>query len=823
MTGRASACPLRITMAAVVTAVQLGPLAAPAAAAPAAARAAGPAARAAGPTAAPEPTLMDVSILVDESGSLSDADVREEIKAATSIALSGLNPRSRVSVYGFGSQNRPGQNAITEACPPTVLDSSVKKDALGACIRKIHRRADGEGNDTDHAAALAKGLSALGAGGPEGALKVVFLLTDGRLDVHRSPHYGRIESDRNREAEKQVETQLALASSGRVQVWPLGFGSGIDHAALERFAAGGYQGACDGRTASRPKARVVRDSGDVVRSLTDAFAAAGCAGVSRSDETTLGPGQTRELKIDIPIIATDGNITVAKGDPRVRVDYVQPGGETVVPNGRSGQSEFKRAGENAGVETLHTVNPRNGTWTIRLTAPDKLAKQLVSATAIWQGAVSSSLVVEPPSARTGQPLTVRLSLVTRQGAVTDRKALSGLNFTVQATGPSLGAPQSIIIRDDGKAPDDRAGDGRYAGTFTAPGRPGDLTFTGVVSGYGIHADKLPVTVAVGAQAPVLQGRVEFSADPVVHPGAEVRGKVTMENAGAPVRGRIVLEGAGRAGGAVLAGNTDLAIGTGATSRPFTVRFPDDAALGGTSMTVKVVDAADLSKVYANGQLTVTVKEPPGWLERNRFLIAGAVLLLLALALLLHLRRRAWKAGVDVRWLRASLRQDGEEVARLKAPSKWAQEFRFVVHDGSAGEPGLDYPKAGDRPVRARRGAPGKVVVQLPDGPRYEIAVGGDGEPLEETGLTLAFTDDRPRRVRAGRGGTARGTGARRGASGTRDTPGRSTADRTASDRTASDRTGPDRTAPDRGGETSGAARTGPAGTARPAYEDDPWL
>ncbi|MEV4670739.1 vWA domain-containing protein [Actinomadura sp. NPDC049382] len=805
MTGRAYACPVRITMAAVVTAVQLGPLAVPAAAV-----------GTAGPAAAPEPTLMDVSILVDESGSLSDADVREEIEAATSIALSGLNPRSRVSVYGFGSQNEPGQNAITEACPPTVLDSSVKKDALGACIRKIHRRADGEGNDTDHAAALAKGLSALNGGGPEGALKVVFLLTDGRLDVHRSPHYGRIENDRNREAQKQVETQLALAAAGRVQVWPLGFGDGIDRAALDRFAAGGYQGACDGRTASRPKARVVRDSGDVVRSLTDAFAAAGCAGVSRSDETTLGPGQTRELKIDIPIIATDGNITVAKGDPRVRVDYVQPGGAAVVPNGRSGQSEFKRAGENAGVETLHIVNPRNGTWTIRLTAPDRLAKQLVSATAIWQGAVSASLVVEPPSARTGQPLTVRLSLVTRQGAVTDAKALSGLNFTVQATGPSLGAPQSIVIRDDGKAPDDRAGDGRYAGTLTAPSQPGDLTFTGVVSGYGVHADRLPVTVAVSAQAPVLQGRVEFSSDPVVHPGAEVRGKVTMENAGAPVRGRIIMDGAGQAGGATLGGGTDLAIGTGTSTRPFTVRFPEDAALGGTSMTVKVVDAADLSKVYANGQLTVTVEDPPGWLERHRYAIAGAVLLLLALALLLHLRRRAWKAGVDVRWLRASLRQDGEELARLKAPSKWAQEFRFVVHDGTAGEPGLDYPRAGDRPVRARRGAPGKVVVQLPDGPRYEIAVGGDGEPLEETGLTLAFSDDRPRRARPGRG-AARRTGTRR------DAPGRTAADRIASDRTASDRTASDHTVPDRGGDTSGEARTEPATTAKPAYEDDPWL
>ncbi|TYC17715.1 VWA domain-containing protein [Actinomadura syzygii] len=702
---------------------------------------------------APEPTLMDVSILVDESGSLSDADVRAEISAATTIALGGLNSRSRVSIYGFGSQNQPGQNAITAACPPTVLDSPVKKDSLAACVRKLHRRADGEGNDTDHAAALANGLSALN-GGPQGALKVVFLLTDGRLDVHRSPNYGRIEEDRNTEAQKQVETQLALAAANRVQIWPLGFGGQIDRSALDAFAAGGYQGACDERADSKPRARVVRDSGDVLRSLAEAFAASGCAGVSRSDETTLGAGETRELKIDIPIIATDGNITVAKGDPRVRVDYVDPAGQTVPGNGRLGESVFKRAGENATVETLSVVNPRNGRWKIRLTAPDRLSRQLVSATAIWQGAVSSSLVVEPPSARTGQPVTVRLSLITRRGAITDAKALAGLNFTVQATGAALTAPQNIVIRDDGKTPDDRAGDGRYAGAFTAPQQPGDVTFTGVVSGYGVRAEKVPVTMAVGAQAPALQGRVAFSSGSVVHPGDAVRGTVTMENTGAPVRGRLVLDGPGGAR-ATLVGSTDLAVGQGTTTRPFKVRFPEDARLGGASMTVKVVDAADLSKVYANGQLTITVKNPPTWVEAHRYEIAGVILLVLLLALLAYLRRRAHRARIDVRGLFASLRQDGEEVAVLKAPGKWASEFRFVVHDGADGDPGLDYPRSGDSPVRARRGAPGKVVVQIPAGPRYEVEVGGEGEPYEESGLMLAFTDTRAR-GRAWSRGAARG-------------------------------------------------------------------
>ncbi|GAA4232679.1 hypothetical protein GCM10022254_33220 [Actinomadura meridiana] len=757
---------------------------------------------------APEPTLTDVSILVDESGSLTEADVREEIKAATTIAFSGLNSRSRVSIYGFGSQNKTGQNAITAACPPLVLDSSVKADAIGACVRKLHHRDDSEGADTDHAAALAQAMSALSNGGPQGALKMIFLLTDGRLDVHASPIYGRIESDRNGEALKQVDTQLALARTNGTQVWPLGFGDQIDRAALDRFAAGGSQGGCDERSASKPRARVVHDSGDVLDSLTEAFAAAGCTGRSRGGETTLGAGETRELKINIPIIATDGTITVAKGDPRVRVDFLDPDGKTVPADGKIGDSEFERAGENATVEKLSIVNPKNGDWKVKLTAPDRLSKQLVSATAIWQGAVSSSLVVDPPSARVGQPLTVRLSLVTRRGAITDAKALSGLTFTVQAQGPSLGAANSIVVRDDGRAPDDRAGDGRYAGTFDAPPRPGDLTFTGVVSGYGVRAEKVPVTVAVTAEGLPVQGRVAFSSGAVVHPGGEVRGKVTMENKAAPARGRLVLEGSGRAR-ATLAGATDLAIGSGTTTHPFTVRFPPDAGLGGTSLTVKVVDAADPSKTYAVNQLTVTVKNPPGWLQRHWHEIAGVLLLLLLVAFLAYLRRRARRARVDVRGLRASLRQDGEELTVLKAPGKWAPEFRFVVHDSSDGrDPGLDYPHPGDRPVRARRGAPGKVVVQIPDGPRYEIEIGTGGEPYEETGLMLAFTDvTRRRSVRPRRTGDRAGDRAR------------TRADATSTDRP--DDLGTSGGRPDDPGSGTGQAE--PSTTSTSSTYNDPWL
>ncbi|GAA2432425.1 hypothetical protein GCM10010191_53060 [Actinomadura vinacea] len=722
---------------------------------PVSARSAPPAAppAAAAPATAPETTPLDIVILADESASLSPQDVKEEIKATATIAQSGLNRRSRVTVLGFGSNNGgDGQRAVTELCRPTVVESAVRNDYLASCVRGLHRRTEAEGNDTDHVAALSQAIRTLEQGGPDGALKVVFVLTDGNLDVHRSPNYGRAEGDRNTEAQRQLKTQLGLASAGRIQIWPLGFGSQIDQGALNGLAAGGSQQACNDRPGSRPRARVVRGSGDVLRSLSEAHAAAACYGLSPTDTTELQPGGEGELIVAIPPIATDGKITVSKGDPRVRVDYYAPGGDRPVPSsGRTGDTEFSRSGENSVVETLGLVNPAAGKWKVKLTAPKELSRQLVSATAIWQGAVRSSIVVEPPAARTGQPLTVRLSLLTRRGAVTDPGTLASLNFAVVATGPALGGRQSdVVVRDDGKAPDDVARDGRYAGTLTAPGTAGDVTFTGVVSGEGIRAERVPVTVGVSADAPVLQGRIAFDSEAEVRPGAAVEGTLTMENAGGPVNARLVLEGPSQAATTLSA--ADLAVRQGRSDHPFQVRFGPQAALGGTSLTVKAVDPANLGKVYANGQLTVTIEPPPTWWERNRaFILAGLLVLALIAAALLwvrHVRRRR----VDVRGLVAVLNRDGDPVGpKLRAPTgKWAAQFRFIIRDSDEGRPRLDYPKRGERAYLVRRGQPGRVDVRTPDGERQEVPIGAAGQPIETSGdgasgdaqWTLAFTDKR---------------------------------------------------------------------------------
>ncbi|MFI6497916.1 vWA domain-containing protein [Nonomuraea typhae] len=705
--------------------------------------------------ATPETIPLDMVVAVDESGSLSAAAVSREIEATSTIAQSVLNPNSRVTVIGFGSNNgRPGQNAVDEVCRPTVADGAVNLQYLSDCVKGLHRRTDAEGNDTDHVAALTQALATMRSGSPDRALKVIFLLTDGRLDVPRSPAYGSgsdadplVQQRRNRAAEQQLGSLIEQTKREGAQIWPLGFGAAVTQDNLDRFAAGGSRAGCDERAASQPKARIVRDGREVTRSLLQAYAAATCSGLSPTDSTTIEPRQSRDLKIDIPVIATDGTITVSKSDPRVLAQFIDPLGRTVTAGQKVGDSSFTHSGAGTATEAMRIVNPVNGTWTVRLTAPSQVKKQLVSATALWQGAVQAAIVPEPPSARAGQEITIRLSLVTRTSAITDEAALRGLSFSVTATGAGLPQPQTIRVRDDGRAPDDKAHDGRFAGTFIAPQTPGEVSLTGMVSGTGIRAERVPIAVKVSGQETITQGQIEFDGDGTVRQGAAVQGRLIMRNgAGAPTQVLLSLQGPAGAGARLTPGSP-FALPPGDSTSNFAVHFGDGTAPGGVSLTVRLADAGDPSLVYAAGLLTVTVERPPTWWDTYSRYIAGATLLLLLLALILLRVRMARIRRTNVAGIHVALTLDGERAgAELKAPHSRSREFRFAVRDSDAHAPRLApaRPDDLDRVFTVRRDGDSWVEVRTPDGERQRLAFGAESDALP-TGHRLVFRDARKRR------------------------------------------------------------------------------
>jgi len=693
-----------------------------------------------------EDTPLDIVMLVDESGSLSDADVAREVQAAGTIAQTPLNPRSRVTVVGFGGVNgvKPNQAATTVVCQPTITSGAVGLEYLAQCVKGLHRRTDAEGNSTDYAAALSQAMSYFSPGSsfaqqsPAKATRAIIMMTDGALDVSQDPAYL---PDWETAAHHAVDLQLAAARAAGAQVWPLGFGtiSGTDRQYLDYLAASGAQQSCDSRAASRPHATVVQNPSDALNALYALYAAAGCLGTSNGGSTLVPGGQTRWLEVHIPAIASDGAISVDKGNPGIRVDYLMPDGTTVTGGSLSG-STFQRSGQDTSVDVLHVTNPQSGTWRIRLTAPGNLSSQLVSVIAFWQGAVRDVIIASPPSARVGQPIKVTLSVLGANGPISDPATLQQISVQVSVAGDGLSGPVDVPVSNAGEGHATPTGAGDYTGTFTAPSTPGTLTFTGTAVGYGLHATQVPTVVQVGTAAALLQSAVQFTAPDSVLPGQSVHGQVLFDNRTGETRQVRLSLSAIPAFATIATPHDAVQVPSGSSRTDFTVTFAGNSPRGPASLDLKVVDAADPNTAYGEGPLIITVSNPPGLLARYGWELVGALILLALILLAAYARRRAHRAAVDVRGLYAMLRRDGDRVgAELKAPGKWAETFRFVILDEEGPYPRLDHPKSGDRGYVARRGGNGQVKVVTPAGEKYDISAGGPGEPLP-SGLHLAFRD-----------------------------------------------------------------------------------
>ncbi|WP_170026460.1 vWA domain-containing protein [Actinomadura oligospora] len=695
---------------------------------------------------AAEATPLDVVVAVDESGSLQPQDVRQEIEAAASIAQSGLNPRTRVTVVGFGSDNGGSEHAVDQYCRPTVIGTAGDLQYLAGCVQGLHRRTAAEGNDTDHVAALDAALSILSTGSPAGAVRTIFLLTDGRLDVPRSPAYGP--GSRNAEAERRLKRLFQRARDGRVQIWPLGFGPEVDRPSLDAFAAAGSQQACDQRPDSRPRARVVHDSGQVVRSLVEAYATASCYVAPPSNSGTLNPGGKLELSLQVPDIASNATLTVAKGNSGVRVDFIDPRGAVAPSTGSRDGSTFTRSGQRGTIEALRVAAPLNGTWRVRLTMPPGTAATSVSATVLYQGLIRSTLVAEPPTAQTGGTVTVRLSLLTRLGRVADPAELGKLAFSVVASGRPVGTPRPVTVHDDGVPPDETAHDGTYSGTFKLPAEPGDVTLTGSVAAQGIRSEANPTAlVKVAGRPPDVAGGVVFDGGTTVHPGRSVRGTFRMTNRTArPVRARIVVD-APPEFGARLTTPAAVTVPPGGSLDDFAVLVDRRSVLGRAALTVQMVDDADPTKVYVARQRTLSVRKPPGWWARNATAIFIGGTLLVAAGMAWMMVRRARRSRRSVRGLRVQVVRDSVGGAlgttgsakareiRAGGDGRWPEVFRFAFRDGVPA-----HAKVGDQAFEMRRTRDGRIAVRCPDG-RTVMADIGTGEDRLEPGLRLLFKDD----------------------------------------------------------------------------------
>lgn len=674
-----------------------------------------------------------IAVLVDESGSISQQDMTREQESAGLIAQAEFSPGSTVGVVGFGSDNG-SQSAVDPVCPPTTVANPAQRQELSDCVGLLKKRLPGQGDDTDFVQALQQGLSYVDAAN-DGAPRIIFMLTDGRLDVGNSPQYGADKTPEQRDAAAQVllDQTLAEGQQQQVEVWPLGFGE-ANKPALDHIAASAFQGTC--ATGSQvPMASLVASSADIDTAIFNAYSSARCVGIGPIQNRQLGAGQQIDIPIDIPPIATDGSIVVLKRDPAIGIAYIAPDGKEVPTNGTVGASTYSISGENGPVEALRIVNPQPGRWKVRATAPPTGSTQVIGTTVTWQGAVQASIEADPPAPAVGQAIRVSMQLHLRGGRlVADPGELAGLSFSAELTGDGF---LSMPIALSGSGPGHPV-DGTFTGQVTIPSAArGSVTLLGHAHGVGISGDDPRETIQI---AP-LPAQVTVSADlpqigDKVHPGGRLPATVTAINSSGMQRTvRLLIKKV--AGADVTLSQVDarhVIAASGPTTFPINLVYGANGPTGPTSAVLMVVDDANPSTEFSATPFTVTVTPPFPWKQVLADIAGFVVIVIVAVVLALYWRRRQ---DADVRGLAVQAFRDGHD-AYLPSQAERGTQLRFTL-DTSGPVPRLEHAEPGDdncyRLTRSRAG----LVLRNPDGEmtplqlgrRHEIAPGVSVEVTDE--------------------------------------------------------------------------------------------
>ncbi|MGD0066798.1 MAG: VWA domain-containing protein [Streptosporangiaceae bacterium] len=695
--------------------------------------------------------LIDMVVLVDESGSETAASIKDEQATTLEVASSLLNAGSRVTVIGFGGVNDPSanQDPTNVACPPTPASN---QNTLATCIKQnLYPRTLSQGNDTDYAAALGQAMSyfdpttAAGQQSPLGATKVILMMTDGAADVHNDTK--QYTSDWYDGELTAVNDQLATAKQDNVQFWALGFGSNIGTdvdgklvtkaAALQylnHMAAAGAPAVCNGQPAPvQPYARWVDSSSDAFNTMGQLSADASCSGFA-----------TGSRSIKIPDYASSAVISVNRGSPQVGVTFVQPDGQPWTDaSALSGQ-------DSSAVESLHLnslTSAEVGTWTIRLNASGKSANQVAQVSASWRGTVSAVVTANPSSAKPGQSICSELTLRGPRGPVDDAADIVDFKAGITSTGD--GGTKQVTITSTGQAGCPTSGPGTYAGAVAAPSGSGTVTFTGTVAGYGLSTSYVPAAVTVRAITAPFSAAILYPLDSAgipVQAGSGIPLTVTFNNStGSPQK--VLLTVKGDATKPTIGGTSpEVTVPAGKQETvSFSVAIPANSPKGLDSVQVAAVDAGNPSHAFNTASFDVMVTKPPGIWGKYRWYIIGLIILLVLILLYLWRRRAVTRWRMDVRGLTAYLRREETQLSELPAKTRAGDSFFFVIRDPEEKTAQLDYAESGLPPYTVRRSGNREVTLTTPAGARFEdVVLGQDSVPVASTKLQLAFTDDRRR-------------------------------------------------------------------------------
>ncbi|MFI9051644.1 VWA domain-containing protein [Streptomyces sp. NPDC053427] len=696
---------------------------------------------------APAFASVNYAVAVDESASLAPEDMKAEKAAAARIALGDVSSSSHVTVFGFAAAESGDQRAVDPVCPRTTLDAAGR-ESIGGCVGKLRSRKKSEGTGTDFPSAIRQGVHELSTDTDPSVPRVLFLLTDGEMDVTGSPKYGDT-AHRKAEGERQLAQELKAAAAKGVQIWPLGFGPAPDKAQLDRMAAGGYQKGCVELPSARPKAGKVSGAKDVGPMLEKVFAAAHCLRYQQG--TSKRPPAT--LEIGISPLATVGSIVVDKSDPAVTVTYVDPSGHKVPTSGTYRKSRFELAGAGHAVEALKITDPVPGVWKVKAEAPEGHRSLPVGVSVLWQGELRGAITMDPPSPQAGQKTTVTMRLQTREGyEIEDPRDYAGLRVSPQLTGDGF-APVPLHLTDDGKGSDPKASDGSFTGSVTIPkSAEGTLKVCGTLTASGLHADTRCEGGEVAPDAPPVTTALTLPAADA-HPGDTVTGTLAVHNT-SDTPHTLRLSVADLRPGLLSVSPAEIKLKPGESGTRnvtlevgpegvFGSRLDDgELRLGGTAT---VVDTTDHDRTLVRSPLSVRVTPEPGIWDRYwwAFVSAAALIALVTAAVLAWLRERRGRRDPNGLVLQL-VSEEGDILGDHTAGHGHKQWYAFAVVEPHR-SPRIERHNHG--PYAVQRSPEGGAVLRKRGGGRTRLPTSGSVPLTETLSLTLGEETRSPRNRR----------------------------------------------------------------------------
>lgn len=442
---------------------------------------------------------VNVVILVDESGSIGESTgaIQGERQAANEIIQEEWSTQSKIAVFGFGSapSGKPAADAVQEYCALTALTDAGRVQLAG-CASAIAPRSPQQGYNTDFAAALDEAETVLSSQVSVHEPSIVFILTDGMLDVGAPNPYASSATAGDTIAQKDLTTSIlpGLKNLG-AQIWPVGFGQ-ADQQELGLFASDGAQtnSQCPGRT-STPQVAIVpsgvtgsQEAQDIQQDLLGAFATARCGAIEKQPWRTLQPGQSATYQMPINPLTTFGSFVVNKGAPGVVVTYTDPDQHAVTdstapPTGQLGPADYilTTGGSLSAQESLRLDDPVSGPWQVTLTNKTQV-QQTVNVSVVWQGQVMPVVTFSPQIGAWGQleHISVRPAMGSTPVPVRELARLA-TDLTVQWSASS--APQHVSAVFD-------AATGALVGTVRVPsGFAGNAQVTAMIQADGVQGSK----------------------------------------------------------------------------------------------------------------------------------------------------------------------------------------------------------------------------------------------------------------------------------------------------------------------------------------------